>query len=315
MAQHKLLIILTTYSRGYNLSAIVDSIVNQTFKDYKILICDDLSPNNPAEICKEIINKYPKVDIEYQRNQNRVGEGLNLAVAMGKEYNKGFKYMVVFQDDTIYLDNTFLSNAIDLLEKNSDTVYCAGITSRNGVLGELLPIPKESNVNYLKISGLDFWRNWGGIATQWSACVFRYLNLMRYWLGARDKVVNGDSLCLLNIAMRGKIIIWNKHAVELAYNKSTGGYINSPNYKDPIKRFVTAEKYYKLASEEAVKSGVARQEADTWLLNHQVQIAIGSIKQIGSNQELLKEFMLTLKNYDQNLMTLILGAVLMAEVR
>ena len=57
--ERKLLVLLTTYSRGDNLPNIVESVVNQTYKDYKIFISDDCSPNNPEKIVKKIIENTP----------------------------------------------------------------------------------------------------------------------------------------------------------------------------------------------------------------------------------------------------------------
>ena len=76
MKKHPLLVMITTYARGYNLPAIVESVVQQTFKDYKIVICDDCSPNDPTNIIKKIKKQYPKVEIEHHRNHKRVIENL-----------------------------------------------------------------------------------------------------------------------------------------------------------------------------------------------------------------------------------------------
>lgn len=135
---------ITTYERGYNLPAIVDSVINQTFKDYKIIICDDCSPNDPTEIIQGIKNKYPNVDIEHHRNYRNLGESLNIATNVGKEFDNDFKYLVLLQDDTIYLDNTFLSNGIDLLEQNPDALYCAGIRSIKGYYKKIIELPNNA---------------------------------------------------------------------------------------------------------------------------------------------------------------------------
>lgn len=312
MKKYPLLIMITTYARGYNLPAIVESVVEQTFKDYKIVICDDCSPNDPTDIIKKIKKQYPKVEIEHHRNHKRVGEGINIAATLGREWDNDFKYLVLLQDDTVYLDNTFLETGINSLEQNPDAVYCGGLVSRSGVPSPLINLP--NNTNILKINGLDFWRQWPGIGIQWASCIFKYEDILNFYMAAgRRDVHNGDSLCLLRTAMKGYVIILNKITLELAFNKHGGGYQDS--FKDPIDRFIKVEKYYKLASESAIAYKVSKEEANNWLINRQVGLAIAAINRIGKNPEMLRKFMLTLMDYDKNLPIFLLNAILEPAMR
>lgn len=47
----------------------INSILNQKFKDFEIIISDDCSPNN----IKEIVNNFHDSRITYQRNDKNIG--------------------------------------------------------------------------------------------------------------------------------------------------------------------------------------------------------------------------------------------------
>lgn len=313
MKKYPLLIMITTYARGYNLPAIVESVVSQTFKDYKIVICDDCSPNDPTEIIKKIKKQYPKVAIEHHRNHKRVGEAINIAATLGREWDNDFKYLVLLQDDTVYLDNTFLESGINSLEQNPDAVYFAGIHSFDGVNYVKFNIPDDSLV--FKMNGLNLWRNWTPGLLHWAACIFKYDDVLGYLLSAaRRDVNNNDALLLIRFAMRNYIIILNHFIMNVSFNKIDGGGYGS-QFKDPIDRFVREEKYHKLASESAIAYKVSKEEANNWLLKQQLNLAILTINRIGKNPEMLRKFMLTLMDYDKNLPIFLLNAILEPAMR
>ncbi len=54
-------IILTSYNKGKYLKETVDSILNQTFKNYRILIIDDNSNDNSVDIVKKYTD--PRINL------------------------------------------------------------------------------------------------------------------------------------------------------------------------------------------------------------------------------------------------------------
>ena len=54
-------IILTSYNKGKYLKETVDSILNQTFKNYRLLIIDDNSNDNSVEIVKKYTD--PRINL------------------------------------------------------------------------------------------------------------------------------------------------------------------------------------------------------------------------------------------------------------
>lgn len=52
-------ILLATYNSGSYIREQIDSIIGQTYQEWKLVIRDDLSKDNTLEILKEYVNKYP----------------------------------------------------------------------------------------------------------------------------------------------------------------------------------------------------------------------------------------------------------------
>ncbi len=59
-------VVLVTYNRAKFLPRTLDSILNQTFRNFELIICDDCSPDDTASVCREYAQRDPR--IEYVRN-------------------------------------------------------------------------------------------------------------------------------------------------------------------------------------------------------------------------------------------------------
>ena len=51
-------ILMATYNGEKYLKSQIDSILNQSFKDFKLIICDDCSKDKTWQILEEYKNKY-----------------------------------------------------------------------------------------------------------------------------------------------------------------------------------------------------------------------------------------------------------------
>ncbi len=52
-------IIIANYNKSEYLDECLMSIVNQTFKDFEVIVCDDNSDDDSLKIIKEYIKNYP----------------------------------------------------------------------------------------------------------------------------------------------------------------------------------------------------------------------------------------------------------------
>jgi glycosyltransferase involved in cell wall biosynthesis len=73
-------VILVTYGRAQVLPATVQSILDQTLRDFELLISDDCSPDETEEVCRAFARRDGRV--RYRRNEMRLGMPGNLNVAL-----------------------------------------------------------------------------------------------------------------------------------------------------------------------------------------------------------------------------------------
>ena len=104
-------IIIPVYNIELYIKECIDSIVNQNFNDYEIILVDDGSNDGSGAICDEYQNKYKNIKVIHQANS-----GLSEARNEGLKIAKGD--YIIFVDGDDYLNN---KNALMLLsEKTND---------------------------------------------------------------------------------------------------------------------------------------------------------------------------------------------------
>jgi len=125
----KVSIVIPTYKRPHLIGRAIQSILNQTYQDFEIIIIDD-SPNDRTE---KIVKSFNDVRIKYTRNEIRAGfiRAKNQGV---KEASKKSRYVAFLDDDDEYLP-LFLEKTIKELEENNNIVMvntAAVMKSQNG---------------------------------------------------------------------------------------------------------------------------------------------------------------------------------------
>lgn len=121
---HKVSIILPSYNHAIFLKDRLDSIINQTYTNWKIIIIDDLSKDGSIKILKEFKEKNINKIEEFIINKNNSGSGY-------KSWEKGIKlakgkYIWVAETDD-YSDVFFLEKMVKVLDENKKAalVFCA----------------------------------------------------------------------------------------------------------------------------------------------------------------------------------------------
>lgn len=106
----KVSVIIPTYNREQYLSDAIDSVIEQTFSDYEIIVVDDGSTDNT----KEVLRKYNgKIRYFFQKNN-----GPSAARNMGLKQALG-EYVAFLDSDDIWFTD-YLEENINLLEKCYD---------------------------------------------------------------------------------------------------------------------------------------------------------------------------------------------------
>ena len=118
MENSKIDILLATYNGEKYLEAQLDSILNQTYSNFRLLISDDCSSDNTQKILKEYEKKDNRIQLFFQEKNLGVMKNFEFLL----ENVKNDYYMFSDQDD-IWKKEKIEKSLKKLLETNSDLVY------------------------------------------------------------------------------------------------------------------------------------------------------------------------------------------------
>ena len=117
----------------------IESVINQTYQNWELIIIDDCSTDSTPEIAKEYVDKDER--IHYYRNE------VNLKLPRG--LNKGFSlskgdYLTWTSDDNLYLP-TAIERMVNTLQREStDFVFATcDVINENGEVVEIIKAPKD----------------------------------------------------------------------------------------------------------------------------------------------------------------------------
>lgn len=122
-------IIVPVYNSEKRLPLLIDSINNQTYKDFEVLLIDDGSKDNSGKLCDEYAKKYKNF-----RTFHKSNGGQSSARNLGIEKSVG-KYLYFADNDDELLEGC-LQTLLDGMQQNAQVDLCVGkpLFSKNGVI-------------------------------------------------------------------------------------------------------------------------------------------------------------------------------------
>ena len=108
-------IVLPTYNGSKYISQSIESVLNQTFKDFELIIVNDCSTDDTLSICNQYQEKDPRIKIISNPENKKLPESLNV----GFENAQG-KYFTWTSDDNLFKENA-LEVMVGYLEEHPDT--------------------------------------------------------------------------------------------------------------------------------------------------------------------------------------------------
>ena len=116
----KVSIIIPVYNTEKFLNRCVDSVINQKFNNFEIILVNDGSKDNSLKICRDYEKKYPKIiKVIDQKNS-----GPAIARNRGIESAKGKYIMFIDSDD--FIDDGYIKDYYDNIEKTKDIMVIGG---------------------------------------------------------------------------------------------------------------------------------------------------------------------------------------------
>ena len=112
-------IILCTFNRAKYLNHCIDTVINQTYQNWELLVIDDGSQDHTFEIVNDYLQKHR--NIRYLKHQNR-----KLAIAKNIGIQASFgKYITFIDSDDAYLPN-HLESRLDYMQAHPDVDLIEG---------------------------------------------------------------------------------------------------------------------------------------------------------------------------------------------
>ncbi|MBR1469784.1 MAG: glycosyltransferase family 2 protein [Prevotella sp.] len=109
----KLSIVIPVYNVEQTLERCVQSVLNQKFRDYQVILVDDGSTDKSGEICDQLMRQDKRIQVIHQKNS-----GLSAARNAGIKKCKG-EY-ITFIDSDDYIGTDTLKPLMDLLAIHHD---------------------------------------------------------------------------------------------------------------------------------------------------------------------------------------------------
>ncbi len=156
----KITVIVPVYNVEIYIRRCIESILNQTFKDFEIVLVDDGSNDQSGVLCDEYANSNENVNILHQNNQ-----GLSAARNAGIEWamNNSDSEWISFIDSDDYIDKRFLELLYDAVINKDTSISACDVRRTN----KNFEIVEYDNVSFTRASCMDYYKDsviWATIA-------------------------------------------------------------------------------------------------------------------------------------------------------
>lgn len=109
---------VTSYNHAKYIIETLDSVANQTYKDFQLIISDDRSPDNSVEVIKNWIENHPEMNILFIQNEVNVGLCNSLNNMLKKATGEYISFIA--SDDTY--DPGFIEHRVNFLKDSGPEI-------------------------------------------------------------------------------------------------------------------------------------------------------------------------------------------------
>lgn len=248
-------VIIPTYNRLDLLKRAIDSVLNQTFQEFEIIVVDDCSSDGTWEWLTSIDNS----KIQFYRNNNNKGPSINRNFAVSKS---NFNHIAFLDDDDFWYEN-HLSSLKNIIQLHPH----AGLYSNSYIINygfkkvEAIHDNKFLKGEVTKFEEFICLTNTNSLCAPSATVIPKNIYLE---IGGFDpKITIAEDIDLqVRIGLKYPIVYSRKFTVE--YDQSTGDHLSLNHIND--KNTISFEKY----KEEELKYHYLK----LWLDNIRFQIGI-----------------------------------------
>lgn len=146
----KVTVILPVYNSEDYVGRCLDSILNQTYTDFEIMVINDGSKDSSYEILKKYKEKYPnKINLINQENKG-------VAKTRNESIKRANSEYIMFVDNDDYLDNDYIETYVKAIRKDDSDIVVGGFRRPNEE-GKVIKTLKLQNEEWSKFMIMTPW--------------------------------------------------------------------------------------------------------------------------------------------------------------
>ncbi len=134
-------VILLTYNRAYCLSECIEAIINQTFKDWELIVCDDCSGDRTDEVVTHYAVKDRRIRYQHNSKNKGVPSNRNIGIKLSKAP------LILFIEDDVTIAPDYLKTLLNAYYEWQNTGVKVGAVGGkslgNNKQGKLLSIEQR----------------------------------------------------------------------------------------------------------------------------------------------------------------------------
>ncbi len=199
-------VICNTYNHGaYIKDALQGFVMQKTTFPFEVLIHDDASTDNTADIIREYEAKYPEIIKPIYQTENQYSKGVIISAAFQHPRAKG-RYIALCEGDDYWTDPYKLQKQFDALEKHPEIDMCAHAAYKiDGTTGVICGKMAPKKIEEEKIIPVEQVILEGGNGYISTASIL-YRKSMRENVPEFRKIVSIDYTIQINGALRGGLL-------------------------------------------------------------------------------------------------------------
>ena len=144
-SQPRVSIGVPVYNGAALLPAALDSLLEQTYRDFELVISDNASTDETERICRSYAARDSRV--RYHRQRKNIGAIRNFNAVFELAHGEYFKWAA--HDDLCA--PAFLERCVDVLDRDPDVVWCHTRSTHIDVEGDVIDEPDLTDVSYASL--------------------------------------------------------------------------------------------------------------------------------------------------------------------
>ena len=222
-------ILMATYNGEKYIKNQIESILNQTYKDWILYIRDDGSKDNTKEIIKNFSNEYPNKIVFIEDEKRGLGAKSNFAELL--KYSKSEYCMFCDQDD-VWLDSKIDKTLLKMKESEKQYGKSTPILLHTDLLvvNDNLEVISKSFFKYQNLNPNLTSINYLLVQNNVTGCTMMINNsLKKLSIDIPGECIMHDWWIALVASAKGKIIFLNESTIK--YRQHENNEVGAQNYK------------------------------------------------------------------------------------